>query len=218
MFERKERLGLESLGVVSSASWCRDPKRLLFSMARYKFVSRMFAGFPSVLEVGCGDAWASRIVRQSVQTLTVTDYDAAFVDEARDRANPEWDMTYKVIDFSKKYAGPKYSGIYLLDVLEHISPSQERQFLTNILRAITPSGALLVGMPSVQSQALIPRKRRDPGHVNCKTGEQLKDTMTCFFSNVFMFSMNDELVHTGNSNMAFYIFALCCGPRLRRRS
>jgi hypothetical protein len=37
--------------------------------------------------------------------------------------------------------------------------------------------------------------------------------MQRFFHNVFMFSMNDEVVHTGYHKMAHYLFALCCGKR-----
>jgi hypothetical protein len=51
------------------------------------------------------------------------------------------------------------------------------------------------------------------GHVNCKTMPDLKATMQRFFHNVYMFSMNDEVVHTGYHKMAHYLFALCCGKR-----
>ena len=33
--------------------------------------------------------------------------------------------------------------------------------------------------------------------------------MEKFFRNVFMFSMNDEVLHTGFEKMSNYIFALC---------
>jgi len=33
------------------------------------------------------------------------------------------------------------------------------------------------------------------------------------FENVFLFSMNDEVVHTGFTPLAHYLFALCVGPR-----
>ena len=35
------------------------------------------------------------------------------------------------------------------------------------------------------------------------------------FHNVFIFSMNDEVVHTGFAPMPHYYFALCCGRRPR---
>jgi hypothetical protein len=67
-------------------------------------------------------------------------------------------------------------------------------------------------MPSLESQ-----KYASPiskaGHVNCQTLPQLKATMEKYFHHVFMFSMNDEVVHTGYHKMAHYLMALCAGPR-----
>jgi len=31
-----------------------------------------------------------------------------------------------------------------------------------------------------------------------------------YFNNVFLFSMNDEVVHTGFNKMAHYLIAICC--------
>ena len=42
--------------------------------------------------------------------------------------------------------------------------------------------------------------------------------MTHHFRNVFIFSMNDEVVHTGFYPMAHYLFALCCHPTHTTRS
>ena len=50
-----------------------DPKRLTFTLARYKFVAKMLAGYGHVLEVGCGDGFATRIVVQDVGALTAVD-------------------------------------------------------------------------------------------------------------------------------------------------
>lgn len=49
--------------------------------------------------------------------------------------------------------------------------------------------------------------------MNCKTMPELKQTMDTHFHNVFMFSMNDEVVHTGYYHMAHYIWALGVGKR-----
>jgi len=41
----------------------------------------------------------------------------------------------------------------------------------------------------------------------------LKHTMERHFHNVFMFGMNDEVVHTGYHKTAHYIFALACSRK-----
>ena len=53
-------------------------------------------------------------------------------------------------------------------------------------------------------------KRRRPASVNCKDGDDFKAAMEKWFGHVFMFSMNDEVVHTGFSPMAHYIFGVGC--------
>ena len=49
-------------GRMTSHAWRDDPKRLGFTLARYKFVAKMLAGYEQVLEVGCGDGFASVVV------------------------------------------------------------------------------------------------------------------------------------------------------------
>ena len=51
------------------------------------------------------------------------------------------------------------------------------------------------------------------GHINCKTEEQLRGFMQRHFDNVFIFAMNDEVVHTGFGPMAHYRLALACGAK-----
>ena len=37
----KNKIGIERLGLMTSQSWYDDPKGLLFSLSRYKFVSKI---------------------------------------------------------------------------------------------------------------------------------------------------------------------------------
>ncbi len=46
-----------------------DPRRLLFVLARYKFVAKMLSGKQRVLEVGCGDAFGTRSVLQEIGAI-----------------------------------------------------------------------------------------------------------------------------------------------------
>jgi hypothetical protein len=84
--------------------------------------------------------------------------------------------------------------------------------LSNIANSLNREGVLIIGIPSIQSQAYASAPSRE-GHVNCKDYPGLKQAMQEFFHNVFIFSMNDEVVHTGLASMASYLFALCCGRR-----
>ena len=49
--------------------------------------------------------------------------------------------------------------------------------------------------------------------MNCKSGEALKRTLERYFHTVFVFSMNDEVVHTGFYPMAHYLLGVLPSPR-----
>jgi SAM-dependent methyltransferase len=204
--------GLAPLGLMANQAWHDDPRHLVFTLSRYKFVAKMLEGKAHVLEVGCADAFATRIVRQTVGALTATDFDPVFVADVQARQDPKWPFACQVHDMlSGPFPGP-FDGAYALDVIEHIAPASEELFVRNIAGSLTPAGVLILGCPSLESQghASPPSKA---GHVNCKTGASMRALLQKQFENVFIFSMNDEVVHTGFSPMAHYIIGLACGVR-----
>ena len=203
----------QSFGLMSSATWHQDPKRLTFLLSRYKFVSRMLDGQQRVLEVGCADGFGARIVRQTVGSLTALDFDPTFIADAQITSDPQWPVVFVKHD---KVEGPlpqRYTAAYALDVLEHIAPgAAEASFLTNICSSLEDSGVAVIGMPSIESQGYASPASKE-GHINCQSGSQLQSSLLQYFTNCFMFSMNDEVVHTGFQPMAHYLLALCVGPR-----
>jgi len=209
LFDLEEK----KLGLMMKGVWDKDPKRLAFVLSRYKFVAKMLQDYDEVLEIGCGDAWPSRLVAQSVKNLTVSDFDPVFIEDAKSRHEDKWNMDYSINNLIESPTNKLYNAIYLCDVFEHISPDDESMFLENAIKSLKSDGTMIIGMPSSESQELIKPEDRDPGHVNCKSGLDLKNTLENFFNNVFLFSMNDEVVHTGHHKMAHYIFCLCCSPK-----
>ena len=215
-FQLKDKQGLTRLGVEKNANWHGDPKRLVFVLSRYKFIAKMISGKKRVLEVGCGDAFPIRIVLQEVGELHAIDIDPLFIEDAHERADLAWPFTLATHDMLSGPVPGEFDAAYTLDVLEHIEQASERRFLDNIVSSLTPSGVLIVGMPSLESQEYASPLSKI-GHVNCKKGPELKALMLEYFDNVFMFSMNDEVIHTGYQPMAQYIFALCAGKRKREQ-
>ena len=200
--------GFERLGLRTNHSWHDDPKHLLFRLARYKFVARMLAGSEHVLEIGCGDAFGTRLVQQAVKVLTATDFDEVFVEDVKARMVERWRFNVFTHDLLAGPISGSYDGVFALDVLEHIRAEDEHVFLTNAFAPLAPTGVAIIGAPSLESQAHASPTSR-AGHVNCKSMPDLKKTLQQYFHNVFMFSMNDEVVHTGFHPMAHYLFALC---------
>lgn len=212
IIDKSETQGVAPLGLMTSQAWDDDPKRLTFTFSRYKFVAKMFAGKKNVLEIGCADAFATRIVRQEVAALTAVDFDPIFVDDANARMSDKWKFTCFQHDLLTGPTPGEYDAIYALDVLEHIQPQDEHKFITNAISSLASHGSLIFGIPSLESQVYASPISK-AGHVNCKSMPDFKTTMQKYFYNVFMFSMNDEVVHTGYHKMAQYLFAVCCEAR-----
>lgn len=212
LYHVKEKHGIAQLGLMVNESWNQDPRRTLFTLARYKFVSKMFAGRESVLEVGCADAFGTRIVQQTVGRVTAVDFDPLFVQDVKQRMNPHWEFEVAVHDMLSGPVPGSFDAVYALDVLEHIEISDEEKFLANCLGSLRPNGVAIFGMPSLESQPYASPQSKE-GHVNCKSMPVMKELMEKFFHTVFMFSMNDETVHTGYHKMAHYIIALCADRR-----
>ncbi len=207
----KER-GLTSLGLMSNYMWHSDPRHMVFLLSRYKFVAKMLSGREHVLEVGCADAFGTRVVLQEVRKLTAVDFDPVFVRDTNRRLDERWPFECRVHDMIEKPVDGVFDGAYALDVMEHIPAAQEQRFIQNIACSLTEYGVLIIGSPSLQSQAYASAASK-AGHVNCKDGPGLKALLSACFHNVFVFSMNDEVVHTGYYPMAQYLFGLACSKK-----
>lgn len=185
-----------NLGIV----WEEDPKMLGVRLARYTFVSKMFAGMHRVLEVGAGCGTLARVVRQTVGEVVLTDRDPQGEGVRR------WDPTQEPFGYGA------FDGAYALDVLEHVPAAAEDAFIGRIAQALTPSGSLIVGVPSREAwQYGSANSLAD--HINNKTEDGLRETLRRHFRCVYLFGMNDALVHTGFGPMCHYRLALCNTPR-----
>ena len=207
--------GRAKLGLMTSAAWHQDPRRLLFLFSRYKFVAKMFTGKQKVLEVGCGDALGTRMVLQNAASVCAVDFDPVFVKDVNERMDPRWKFECKVHDMMAGPVAGLFDAAFSLDVIEHIAQSDEHIFLGNVVESLTADGVAIIGTPSIQSQAYAHPASKE-GHVNCKDEPGLRELMNRFFRNVFLFSMNDEVVHTGFHPMAQYLLALGVAPKDRR--
>ncbi len=196
------------LGAMHAPSFAVDPKHLAFVLARYHTVARLLHGAGLVLEVGCGDGTGAPIVRDAVDFLFGVDKLDQLIPHSRFQRYDMLEGPFRPPNPSQYW----WDAVYALDVLEHVAPECEDVFLENICKSLWVNGTLIIGTPSLESQAYASQKSIDE-HVNCKTEEDLRETLRRHFHCVYMFGMNDTTLHTGYGPMCHYRLAICTGKK-----
>jgi 2-polyprenyl-3-methyl-5-hydroxy-6-metoxy-1,4-benzoquinol methylase len=200
------------LGPWTSYSVIYDAKHVAFVLSRYKFVAKMLQGRDRVMEVGSGDGIGLSLVAQAAGHVYAVDWDQRLLDGNARRLKHLANVTHVLADLNNESPDIKVDAAYWIDVLEHLDAATEHTVIDNILRCLPDDGVLITGTPnkaahqyaSPQSQAL---------HINQKSMDELRTLMERYFRNVFMFGMNDEVLHTGFGPMCHYIWSLAVGKR-----
>lgn len=200
------------LGRYTSSDYASDPKHLSFVASRYKFAAKLLAGRDSVIEIGCGDGFGAPIVASTVKRLICTDMNPPLLSDTARRHAFVKNATYQYFDFRSAPYEPAVEAVYLVDVIEHVFPHEEAAFLSNVSKSLTDFGVVLIGTPNKTAEEYASEWSKR-GHVNLKTHDGLRELGLVYFHNVFMFGMNDEVVHTGYGAMCHYLWALCVAPR-----
>ncbi len=204
------------VGPWTSYSLMHDPKHMGFVLSRYKFCAKMLEGKQSVLEVGCGDGFGLPVVAQDVGTLHAADWDQRLLEGNARRLAHLGNVFYHHCDFNTASLDLQVDGAYTIDVIEHLDPASEGTFLGNLVRCLKPGGVLITGTPNVTASAHA-TPRSEVQHINLKSMASLRQLMEAYFEQVFMFGMNDEVLHTGYGPMCHYLWSLAVGVRRERQ-
>lgn len=189
-----------------------DIRHMLFSFARYKFAARLMGDNPllSVLELGCNEGLGTLHLAQTASHTVAVDFDATAIDWAQ--ANLARDgLSFFHKDFLG-YSFGKFDVVVSLDVIEHIEPENENLFLETVLDNLNDNGFAVIGTPNITASPYASEASMI-GHINLYDHQRLKDLFRKGFYNVFLFGMNDEVVHTGFLPMCHYIFIVACNKR-----
>jgi len=201
------------LGQHWSHNFYDDPKRLSFVLSRYKFAAKMGAKDKRVLELGCSEGIGVPILSEFAAAYTGVDMDGSAIKAAQQNWAAD-NIKFIEDEFLGKVYGA-FDTVVSLDVLEHIIPSSEELFFDTIYDNLGKDGIGIIGTPNVTAaQYASPTSKA--GHVNLFDAERLRSAMQRLFHNVFIFSANDELIHTGFSPMANYLICLGCYKKTKR--
>jgi len=198
------------IGPWASYSLTDDPKHLCFVLSRYKFCAKMLEGKGHVLELGCGDGFGTPIVAKVVNKLIAIDSQPRLVNGNKKRLKGISNIEFRVQNICDQIPQESFDGIFSIDVIEHLDPHLNNTFIRNQCACLKDDGVCIVGTPNVTAFKYAKDLNKFQ-HINNKSHQSLRQQMGRFFKNVFMFSMNDEVVHTGFGPMAHYLFAMGVG-------
>jgi len=201
-----------TLGPWTSYSLIHDPKHMCFVLSRYKFCAKMLEGKKVIMEVGSGDGFGLPIIAQCAEKVYAVDWDERLLEGNGRRLSHLKNVTYIKNDLNESSPDIIVDAAFTIDVLEHIEPKNEDNFLRNIIKCLKPHGVLITGTPNISAnQYASPQSQML--HINLKSMLSLKELMERYFENVFMFGMNDEVLHTGYGPMCHYIWSIGVGVK-----
>lgn len=199
------------LGKFFSKDLFEDPKRLLFVFSRYNFADKMIGIDKNILDLGCGEGFGVPFIVPNAKSYLGVD----IVPDVINAAKQTWKsdkITFKNEDFMNKKFGD-FDAVISLDVIEHIDQETEDIYFSTIVNNLSANGICVLGTPNFAS-AQYASEASQIGHVNLFDMQRLRTRMNDFFHNVFIFSMNDEVVHTGFAPMSHYLMAVACNPKI----
>lgn len=210
-FEHEEIL----LGAPTSYSLTHDPKHLVFVLSRYKFCAEMLQGKKTVLELGCGDGIGLPLIAQVAEHVYGVDWEERPLESIRRRLLKHIkNVTLICLDPTIEKLDIKVDAALSIDFIEHIDPAKETALLENVVSCLPQNGVLITGTPNISA-----KEYASPcsavQHTNLKSMESLRELMERYFENVFMFGMNDEVLHTGFAPMCHYIWSVAAGLKNR---
>jgi len=200
------------LGPWTSYSMLNDPKHMCFVLARYKFCAKMMEGKDAILEIGCGDGFGLPIVAQNAKRVLGIDVDDRLINGNSERLRDIKNIQFEKIDICKIVPKRQFDAAFSIDVIEHLDPHLEKPFMSNTVKCLKKDGICIIGTPNVTANKYATDRSRIQ-HINLKGHKELREILNKYFINGFLFSMNDEVVHTGYYPMAHYLFAIGVGVK-----
>jgi len=203
------------LGPHASYEWYNSRRKLIFTAASYKFAMKMIGnmyepGTKEILELGSNDGFGTHFAAEFAKRVVGVDFDENAVESAR-KAVTDQNVEFICDDFMGKKYG-MFDAVISFDVIEHICPEDEDRFMQTVLGNLKDTGTFIVGTPTLEQQQYA-AECVVKSHINVYRGEELYTMLKRYFHNVYLFTQNDEMIHTGYLRMANGLVAVCANKK-----
>ena len=185
-----------------------DPLMTSIKLARFKFVAKMLSPNDRVLDLGCGTGYCSYFYSLVAKEVVGVDL-FSDVPQAQQRY-PVKNLRFvkgDVLDLPVEITSDRFDAVVSTDVIEHFTREDGERIVASSFNLLSDRGMMIVGTPSKFSSAYRSAHSR-AGHLHEYEPDELRELCGRYFKRTLMFSMNDEIVHTGFSKLAWFIFVL----------
>ncbi len=187
----------------------QNPLMAGVKLARYKFVAKMLSSDDVVLDLGCGNGYSthffSTFAKSVIGVDLYADMEAARVTFPGD--NIEF-VKADILDPPDSITSRRFSAITSIDVIEHFYREDGEKIVETYAELLADNGMMIIGSPSKFSEQYRSKQSQDV-HFYEYEPDEIKELCDRFFGRTILFSMNDEIVHTGFYKLAWFVFVLC---------
>lgn len=202
------------LSQLNSYQFLNSPISMVWSLSHYKFASRMIKEKAKILDVGCNGGLGTRLLVENSRYVCGLDADLQAIKSAQKNfANTK--MRFIHSDIFNANLG-KFDAVVIFSLINYIKKAALPAFYESIHRNLKPDGICFIGAPN-ETAAVYSREGK-VGLVNNYSWLRLKAEMERYFKWVFLFSSNDEVIHTGFYPLAHRFIAMgICKKHSKRK-
>jgi 2-polyprenyl-3-methyl-5-hydroxy-6-metoxy-1,4-benzoquinol methylase len=213
----KQKLFRDEIGNVKSMltnvegiSFQDDPLDFFILLARYKFAARLLRKHHSVIDVGCGKGMGSVFLSKFAKDVVGADFDSDLISFNEKEFSRIENLSFKYLDLLNvhKSHASQYDVVVSMDVIEHFPQQDIPLVVKNYSSLLKDGGFAIIGTPSIASRPYASQRRLDT-HPFEFSPKDYEKSLRGEFSNVFVFSMTDEVVSTAFPDLAWYLMAIC---------
>ncbi len=193
-------------GPYYSYQWRNTPRHILFTLSRYKFALKIIGQNKDILELGSNEGLGSYFLSEFASSVKGIDFDEGAINWAQQNYTNK-KLTFEYGNFLEQSYG-EHDAVVSMDVIEHIYPENEDAYIKAIANNLKHNGIALIGTPNIETDKFANPEIKG-AHINLYSAERLTESFEKYFNNVFLFSQNDEIIHTGYTPTSNYFIALC---------
>lgn len=191
--------------LLEGKNYQESPLDFLFLLSRYKFASKLIEYNDKVLDAGCGIGIGSIMLNKFSKSVTGIDIDDEIIKYCKCTYQNINNLNFKTFDI-KNQLDDNFNVIVCLDVIEHFTKDDGNLIIKNLFNSLNKYGMLIIGTPNIESQKYASQNRK-LSHIYEYNYNEFKSLLNRF-NRSMIFSMTDENVNTGFSDLSWYFIGV----------